>query len=1177
MRLRPIALFALAVVLAGLWFLLPSRTSVQPDAVEPGAAAPTSGAVASASPAAPAGDSPGTGSPAGTNAPAPAPTPAPLPGATAALPPASTPAGAPPPPSRRVADVLAAAGDLSDPVARERAVAEIRAVQQQRRAAALARAEQLGLPARITDRKGRIREIYDLDEDGRPLYRTTFNLNAARTSGASQLQAGSPPLNGSGVLVGVWDGGLVRGTHQELTGRVTARETGVAFEDHATHVAGTIGASGVVASAKGMAPAVSLHSYDWTDDYAEMTAAGASAAGQTTKLYLSNHSYGTVNGWDYQGSGTPMWIWNGTGTGTTGADAGFGQYGADAADIDAVVYSTPYLLPFAAAGNDGTDNPANGESVQLSTTSTATTTYNSAVHPGGDGTYRGGYDNIASISIGKNVLTVGATTDAVTGTVRDVAAASVVDFSSWGPTDDGRIKPDLVANGDSVNSSVAFDPTTNAASSTAYDSYSGTSMATPSAAGSAALLVQLYGQLFPSGALRASTLKALLIHTADDLGTAGPDYRHGWGLINVKTAADLLREHAANPAKLRVTESRVSTTTTTVTYEFTWDGTSPIRATLCWTDPAGTSTTGLDSRTSRLVNNLDLSLTGPDGTVYQPYVMPFVGVWTQTAMAQAATRGLNSTDNVEQVYLAAPPTAGVYRATVTFRGTLTNSQQDFGLILTGSTAEPPPPTAPTITTHPQSQSSALGGSVTFSVSASGTTPFTYQWRKGGQAISGATNATLTLSNLQSGDAGSYDVVVTNSVGSATSNPATLTVSAVTTITWNFTTNGAPSSALPAGVTGGTVTQGNNNGTTSFPDGVTASSGYTGASGSGNLGLAARVGALNTGTNGSAFATFTLTPEAGRRIVVSAISFAARRSNTGPQAWALYSSADNYATALATGAIPTASTWVLFTPTFSAVNSALGTPVTFRIYGYNGSGSAQVNTANFRLDDLAVSLAVQTAPSVTTPPATQTVVAGTSVTFSVTATGTDPLSYQWRRGTQAIPGATSASYTIVSAQTTDAGSYDVVVSNPAGSATSAAATLTVTVPTGYSAWLLSNFTADERANPAISGPGVVLSGDGLTNLLKYALGLDPRVPANAGLPTTGANATHWLYTYTRPVARDDVTYTVQASADLVDWTSIAVSATKLSTADGMETWRAEVPLTGRPQLFFRLRVTQQSGN
>jgi subtilisin family serine protease len=1050
-------------------------------------------------------------------------------------------------------------------------VAEIRAVQQQRREAALARAAQLGLPTRITDRKGRIREIYDLDEQGRPLYRTTFNLNAARTSGANLLQAGSPPLTGSGVIVGVWDGGLVRGTHQELTGRVTAKETGVAFEDHATHVAGTIAASGVVASAKGMAPAATLFSYDWNNDYAEMTAAGATAAGQTTKLYLSNHSYGTVNGWDYQGSGTPMWIWNGTGTGTTGADAGFGQYGADAADIDAVVYSTPYLLPFVAAGNDGTDNPANGESIQLSTTSTATTTYNSTLHPGGDGTYRGGYDNIASISIGKNVLTVGATTDAVTGTVRDVAAASVVDFSSWGPTDDGRIKPDLVANGDNLNSSVAFNPTTNAASTTSYDSYSGTSMATPSVAGSAALLVQLYGQLFPNGALRASTLKAVLIHTADDLGTAGPDYRNGWGLVNVKAAADLLREHAANPAKLRVSESRVSTTTTTVTYDFTWDGVSPIRATLCWTDPAGTSTTSLDSRTSRLVNNLDLAITGPDGTTYQPYVMPFVGVWTQASMAQAATRGLNSTDNVEQVYLAAPPTAGVYRAVVSFRGTLTSGQQDFGLIITGSTAEPPPPTAPTITTHPQSQSGAVGGSVTFSVDATGTTPFTYQWRKGGQAISGATNATLTLANLQTSDAGSYDVVVTNSVGSATSNSATLTVSAITTITWNFTSNGAPSSALPAGVTGGTVTQGNNNGTTSFPDGAAPSSGYTGASGGGNLGLAARTGALNTGTNGSAFATFTLTPDAGRRLVISAISFAARRSNTGPQAWALYSSADNYATALATGTIPSATTWVLFAPTISTITTALGTPVTFRIYGYNGSGSAATNTANFRLDDFAVSLAVQTPPSVTTPPATQTVVAGSSVTFSVTATGTDPLSYQWRRNTQAITGATAASYTISSAQTTDSGSFDVIVSNPAGSVTSAAATLTVTVPTGFNAWVLSNFDATERANPAISGPDAVLGGDGLTNFLKYALGLDPRVPATAGLPAPSMNATHWLFTYTRPVARDDVTYTVEASPDLVDWTSITVTATKVDTTNGIETWRAEVPLTGRPQLFFRLKV------
>ncbi len=1150
MHLRSAVLVALALAVAAWWaFLRTPRVPASPSA----APAPLSAAATTPGSGAPESQTPRANTP--------APAPASSAASTAAVPP-SPGSGSTPPSRRSVADILENAGDLSDPAVRERTVAAMQTLQQERRAAAIARAQQLGLPLRTVGPRGRVREVYDLDEQGNVIYRTTLNLNAARSSGANLLQAETPALTGSGVTVGVWDAGRVRTTHQELTGRVTLKDSSPDIDDHSTHVGGTIGASGVVAGAKGMAPAVSIHSYDWDSDYTEMTAAGATAAGQSTKIYLSNHSYGTINGWDYTGETSPMWIWYGTGTGTTGADPGFGQYGSDARDVDAVVYNTPYLLPFVAAGNDGTDDPVNGESVQLNPDVSTTVSYNSASHPAGDGKYRGGYDTIASSSIGKNVLTVGATSDAVTGTTRDIAKALLVDFSSVGPTDDGRIKPDLVANGEDLNSSVGT-------SNTAYDIYSGTSMATPSAAGSAALLVQLYGQLFPSGAMRASTLKALLIHTADDLGAAGPDYKNGWGLINVKAAADLLRELAANPNKLRLNESQINpTTATTVTFDFVWDGVSPIRATLCWTDPAATAATTLDSRTSTLVNNLDLKITGPDGSEHLPFVMPFVGTWTQASMASPATTGLNNTDNVEQVLIATPPAAGTYHAVVSYRGTLKNNlAQQFGLIITGSTAEPPPPTAPTITTHPASQSVALGGSVTFSVTASGTAPFTYQWRKNEQPINAATSSTLTLANVKSIDAGSYDVVVTNSVGSATSNAATLTPVNVTTVTWNFTTNGAPSSALPTGVTVGTVTQGNNNGTTSFPDGTAPSSGYTGASGTGNIGFAARIGALNTATGGSAYLTVTLTPDAGKRVVVSSVSFAGRRSNTGPQAWALYSSTDNYATALATGSIANQSTWYLFTPTISTINGSLGTPVTLRVYGYNGSGGASTNTANWRIDDLALTVAVQTAPTITTPPASQSVAAGADATFTVVASG----NYQWRRNSQTISGATTASYTIVGVQPGDAASYDVVVTNMAGTATSTAATLTVL--SGFDSWLWANFDASERANPQVSGPAVVLTADGLTNLMKYALGLNPRVAATTSLPVTSATSTHWTYTFTRPVERSDVTYTVQASTNLTDWSTITVTPTKISTTDGVETWRAEYPLANAAQLFFRLKVSR----
>ncbi|MGA1785230.1 MAG: hypothetical protein ACO39R_07620, partial [Pontimonas sp.] len=121
-----------------------------------------------------------------------------------------------------------------------------------------------------------------------------------------------------------------------------------------------------------------------------------------------------------------------------------------------------------------------------------------------------------------------------------------------------------------------------------------------------------------------------------------------------------------------------------MTHTFTWDGVSPIRATLCWTDPEGPSTSTSDLRASRLVNNLNVKVIAPGGTEYFPYVMPFVGTWTQASMDLPATTGINNTDNVEQVYIAAPAVAGDYQVVVSYSGTLTNLQQDYSLLVSGS-------------------------------------------------------------------------------------------------------------------------------------------------------------------------------------------------------------------------------------------------------------------------------------------------------------------------------------------------------------------------------------------------------------------------------------------------------------------------------------------------------------
>ncbi|MCX6956242.1 MAG: immunoglobulin domain-containing protein [Verrucomicrobia bacterium] len=357
---------------------------------------------------------------------------------------------------------------------------------------------------------------------------------------------------------------------------------------------------------------------------------------------------------------------------------------------------------------------------------------------------------------------------------------------------------------------------------------------------------------------------------------------------------------------------------------------------------------------------------------------------------------------------------------------------------------------PTITTQPVAQSVAVGGNASFTVVASGTAPFTYLWRKGGVPIVTATTATLSFTGVTYADSGSYDVIVTNAASSATSSPASLgvTAAAPATIYWDFAT-AAPTSGIPANVTGGTVTQGNNNGTTALLTTTSPSGTYTGASGGNNAGAAARVGALNKAASGSAYFEFTFTPSAGRQFVATGLSLGMRSTGTGPQAYAVFTSVDNFTAPVASGTIANNSTWTLLTPSFAGVTGAPGTAVTFRLFGYNGAGTPGAGTANWRIDDVKLTAGVlalaPVPPTITTSPVAQTVNVGTTVIFTVAASGDTPLTYQWRKGGSAIVGnasATTDTLTLPTVATGAAGDYDCVVTNDAGFATSAAATLTV---------------------------------------------------------------------------------------------------------------------------------------
>ena len=558
---------------------------------------------------------------------------------------------------------------------------------EQEQVLAKSRARELGIPL-VTADGSRFSHF----EGGQPVYLRDLNANASISTGATEIRSTSPyNVDGSGIEIGLWEvGGLPRDTHDDLSPRVSLGDSG-SSSSHATHVAGTlIGDGSTSAGALGMAPAATIDAYIVSSVFDHSAEAGLIAATEegSTRIYLSNHSYSTSTGW-YESGGDYYWY----GTFSDDDDPSndrverYGQYSTDSQTIDTLATDYPYLAMFYAAGNSrGYDTPPNGETWSLN--GNTDYTYDPTIHPGDNEDWMTddgitGYGTISPQSSSKNVIAIGAVEDAVSGGSRSVAAADMSDFSSYGPTDDGRIKPDLVANGVSVTSaSNSSDDGTATAS--------GTSMASPNAAGTAALLTEYFGERFPGESMRASMLKALLIHTADDLGNPGPDYRYGWGLIDAKAAADLIKDTSSNDTTSRLIDGLLSDSDASDSFTFDYDGSGELRVTLVWNDPEASAAISHDDRTSRLVHDLNLTVTGPDGTHY-PFVMPWAGDWSDAKLNDTATTGVNSTDNVEQVLISSP-VSGTYTVTVDHAGSI-SGDQIYSLALTGGDFESEAPVA----------------------------------------------------------------------------------------------------------------------------------------------------------------------------------------------------------------------------------------------------------------------------------------------------------------------------------------------------------------------------------------------------------------------------------------------------------------------------------------------------
>ena len=488
------------------------------------------------------------------------------------------------------------------------------------------------IPVRF-EKEGVTYEIQYIDKNGRPQYYVTDNAVSAATISTVKVHPGGSAglnLDGTGITIREWDAGSVRSTHKEFDTRVTNIDAS-SISGHSTHVAGTLVASGDSANAKGMAFAASLLSFDWNNDVSEM----ASQAAQG--MQVSNHSYSYLRGWN----GSTWW---GDTTISKTEDYRFGFYDENARDWDQTAYDAPYYLIVKAASNDRDDV--------------------------GDGTYPpdGPYDCIPQKGVAKNILTVGAVKD-IPGGYTQPSDVVMTSFSSWGPADDGRIKPDISANGEGLFS-------TYSTNDSAYLSLSGTSMATPSVAGSIALLIQHYKNLNGSNAeMRSATIKALVIHTADEAGSDnGPDYEFGWGLMNTDSAAALItRDQTVDViGEYCLTENQTYIRTVVA------NGLETLKATIVWTDPPGIPPEpAVDPPDTMLINDLDLKITQGSNTYY-PWKLD-----KDNPSNAATNNGKNYVDNVESVTVSNPVADSVYTITVSHDGTLQNGHQAFSLILWG--------------------------------------------------------------------------------------------------------------------------------------------------------------------------------------------------------------------------------------------------------------------------------------------------------------------------------------------------------------------------------------------------------------------------------------------------------------------------------------------------------------
>ncbi len=412
-----------------------------------------------------------------------------------------------------------------------------------------------------------------------------------------------PPYNlrGYGMMVTVWDEGEIRPTHPDLDGRVFNYEDGFhSYNSHATHVAGTIAGNGTQSTGNfaGIAPEATIWCWeadeaDGTNDEFLYSNPGDLALDFETAIAWGTDVINASIGNDPAYNSSVPCEWE-------------GDYGVTSALIDSIVagaFGNPARIVWAGGNERGVSRCGNQ------------------------------YATIPPPAGAKNHLSVGSVHS---------NNLSMTSLSSWGPTDDGRIKPDFCAPGDQQGGDNGI-TSTNSSLSGGYTVKEGTSSAAAAVSGIVALLLEDWKNHNPNEPLPTNaTLKAWLSHTAIDIESPGPDYKTGYGAVHSVDALELMRSQTWTTASLSQGGLQLFVVPITANDD-------ELKVTIAWDDPAGTPNV-----VPALVNNLDLYVVGPGSQTYYPWTLS-----PNDPSAPAVQIQADFTNNIEQVHIDAP-TPGTY-------------------------------------------------------------------------------------------------------------------------------------------------------------------------------------------------------------------------------------------------------------------------------------------------------------------------------------------------------------------------------------------------------------------------------------------------------------------------------------------------------------------------------------